>query len=131
MEDRWMKYKMRKRDGIFLGILFLVAFLFFMWFLLGYHESGKYVEVTIDGEWYGTYALNETQEIPIWINGNRTNLLVIKDKKADVLQADCPDKICVNHSAISNVGETIVCLPNRVVIAVIGNGESQMDSMVQ
>ena len=46
-------------------------------------------------------------------------ILVISDGKADMESADCPNQICVHHSAISHTGETIVCLPNRVVIEVI------------
>ena len=46
-------------------------------------------------------------------------ILVISDGKADMESADCPNQICVHHSAISHIGETIVCLPNRVVIEVI------------
>lgn len=46
-------------------------------------------------------------------------ILVIFDGKTDMESADCPNQICVHHSAISNTGETIVCLPNRVVIEVI------------
>ena len=46
-------------------------------------------------------------------------ILVISDGKADMESADCPNQICVHHSAISHTGETIVWLPNSVVIEVI------------
>lgn len=46
-------------------------------------------------------------------------ILVISDGRADMESADCPNQICVHHSAISHTGETIVCLPNRVVIEVV------------
>jgi hypothetical protein len=46
-------------------------------------------------------------------------ILVISDGKADMESADCPNQICVHHSAISHTGETIVCLPNRVVIEIV------------
>ena len=46
-------------------------------------------------------------------------ILIISGGKADMESADCPNQICVHHSAISHTGETIVCLPNRVVIEVI------------
>ncbi len=49
-----------------------------------------------------------------------TCILTIKDGKADMTYADCPNQICVHHAAIMNVGETIVCLPNRVVVEVGG-----------
>ena len=35
-----------------------------------------------------------------------------------MIEADCPDQICVNHLAISRDGESIICLPNKVVIAI-------------
>ena len=64
-----------------------------------------------------------TRRIPIQKDGKTTNLLVIKDGKADVTEADCPDKLCVHQKAISKTNETIVCLPNKVVVQVIGTGE--------
>lgn len=48
------------------------------------------------------------------------NLLVIKDGKASMKEADCPDKICVAHKPICKKGETIVCLPHKVVVEVRG-----------
>lgn len=47
-----------------------------------------------------------------------TNKLVIKDHIAYIEDADCPDRICVNSRSISNIGEAIVCLPNKVVVYV-------------
>ena len=49
---------------------------------------------------------------------------VIVEKGAiRVCDADCPDKICEERGAISKAGQTIVCLPNRIVIKVLGKGE--------
>ncbi|MBI4855668.1 MAG: NusG domain II-containing protein [Acetobacterium woodii] len=52
-----------------------------------------------------------------------TNTLVISDGKAKITEADCPDHICVKTYPISNPGETIVCLPHKLVVEVI-TGES-------
>ena len=38
--------------------------------------------------------------------------------------ADCPDLLCVHQRALDRKNETIVCLPNKVVI----KGESAEDS---
>ena len=35
------------------------------------------------------------------------------------------DKICVNHAAISKKGETIVCLPHKVVVEVVDKNGTQ------
>ena len=52
-----------------------------------------------------------------------SNTLVIKNGEAAVTRADCPDLICVNHRVVKRNGESIICLPHRVVITVISDAE--------
>ena len=40
----------------------------------------------------------------------------IKDGKVNMIEADCPDHLCMKQKAITDAGGTIVCLPNKVVI---------------
>ena len=112
--------------GIAVALLVLLAASFFL-----NGEKGAEVQVTIDGEVYGTFSLSENQEIPIMIDGVTTNLLVIKDGKADMTEADCPDMLCVHQRAVSKNNESIVCLPNKVVVQVIGAKESGFDSFAK
>ena len=118
-------------DIIFLSVIFICLAGFAAGFYLTHQNTGASVEVTVDGKVYGTYPLDEDDEIPIRKDGKTTNLLVIKDGKADVTEADCPDKLCVHQKAISKTNETIVCLPNKVVVQVIGAGESELDSIAR
>ena len=68
-----------------------------------------------------TCSLSENQTIPIKDSkGNVTNVLEIKDGKAKMVEADCPDKLCMHQKSISSENENIVCLPNRVVVTVTG-----------
>lgn len=121
----------KKNDVFFLkaaaaGILILLVISFF---LKG--VQGAQITITVSGEVYGTYSLREEQEIPIVIDGITTNLLVIKDGKADMIEADCPDKLCVHQAAISKNNEMIVCLPNEIVVQVTGGEESEVDSVAK
>ena len=68
----------------------------------------------IHGNPYGTYDLNTDQTVNI----NESNQIRIQDRTVRMIEADCPDQICVNHLAISRDGESIICLPNKVVIAI-------------
>lgn len=115
--------KIGKKDLILLLIILAAAI--GIWF--GYRAmnqgDGSRVRITVDGAEYGVYDLDADQEIPIKINGEVTNTLVIENGIADMTSADCPDKLCVNQKAISATGETIVCLPNKVVVEVISSGE--------
>ena len=121
-----MKKKILLFSCSFIGLAGIAA-----GFYLTHQDTGASVEVTVDGAIYGTYPLDVDKEIPIQKDGKTTNLLVIKDGKADVTEADCPDKLCVHQKAISKTNETIVCLPNKVVVQVIGTGESELDSIAR
>ena len=50
---------------------------------------------------------------------------VIEDGKAKMISADCPDQLCVHQSSIAKSKETIVCLPNKVVVEVQGSGDKK------
>lgn len=102
------------------GILLLAAicFLIFSFSM----KEGKYALVTVDGEQVYKNSLNEDEETVILganSSSGEQNVLVIKDGKAFVKSANCPDKICVSHRKISKTGETIVCLPHKVVVSVV------------
>lgn len=122
---------MKKNDRIFLCVVFLVLAAVAAVFYLTRGNHGAQVKVTVDGDLYGTYSLNENQEIQIQKDGVTTNVLVIKDGTADITEADCPDKLCVHQRAISKTKETIVCLPNKVVVEVTGSEESELDSVAK
>ena len=81
-------------------------------------KTGAYVKVSVDGDVVTTCPLDEDLEYRITTD-NGYNILVIEDGYAYVTEADCRDKICVNHKKISNVGEAIICLPHKLVIEIV------------
>lgn len=105
----------RKGDLILIAAIALTAVL--LLFLRPFQVPGASITVTVDGEYYGSWPLSS--DIEVLIPGSSgTNCLQICDGTASVTSADCPDKLCVRHAPISNSGERIVCLPNRVIISV-------------
>lgn len=48
------------------------------------------------------------------------NMIVIENGTVRIESADCPDKVCVHTKAISKSGQTICCLPNKVIIRIVG-----------
>lgn len=92
-------------------------------------ESGDTVTVTVNKTVFGEYPLNRDTVVEIRANGH-LNILVIKDGRAFVESADCPDGICASHRPISRDGESIICLPNKVVISVSANDENTPDIIV-
>ena len=47
-----------------------------------------------------------------------TNTIIIENGQAHVIDADCPDKICEQMGLISKPGETIICLPHKLIVEV-------------
>jgi hypothetical protein len=122
-----------RNDIIFIAVLLLAAALGAI-YLFMFRSLGDTVRVTVNGEPYGVYSLSQniTEDIRTGNNNEQLNRLVIRDGKAYVEAASCPDGICAAHRAISRNGESIICLPNRVVITVESKTqENEPDIIVQ
>lgn len=119
---------MRKNDYLLAAAICLAAAV--LWAVQAWHEgSAVTVSVKVNGQEYGNYSLYEDQEIKI----QDTNLLVIRDKKAYMKWADCKDQLCVHQKAIDASGESIICLPNEVVVTISGERriEPETDAVAQ
>ena len=84
---------------------------------------GEYVLVIVDGRETARYRLDSELTTDIETEGGHINTLVITGGKAEITSADCPDKLCVNQKPISRAGESIICLPHKLVIRIEGAGE--------
>lgn len=81
-------------------------------------RAGAFAEIYVDGELYQKVSLSKDAEIDL------DHLkIVVENGMVRVEDADCPDKICERRGAISKAGQTIVCLPNRVVVKITGKGD--------
>lgn len=125
-----MNKRFGKNDVIF--ILFLLVFCIgvCVWVYRGGTEKGSKVYITVDGKEYGMYSLLEDQTIVIDVD-NIKNTIAIKDEKAYMMDANCPDQLCMDQNKISFDKESIICLPNKVVITVESDTESDVDGIVR
>lgn len=115
-----------KKDFIVIVLLIVASILLCIIFYRLNSTEGLKVVVTINGDIYKEYSLSEDIVDNIKIDDNE-NTLVIEQGKVYVSEADCKDKICVNHKAISNVGETIICLPHKLVVEIKGEEIAEYD----
>ena len=120
-----------RNDLIFIAVLLAVVVIAGLAFFL-LREEGDTVIVTVDGKPYGTYPLSENRTVDIRTGdgGGQLNRLVIRDGKAFVETATCPDGICAAHKPVSRDGESIVCLPHKVVITVRGTEQGSEPDVV-
>lgn len=118
--------KFSVKDVIFISVLLIIGIIASV-FIYSNRKPGKWVEITVDGEMFGTYDLSNDRIITINMKNNR-NTLIINDGCIYMANADCPDKICVNSGKKSMSGDQIVCLPNRVYVS-IQSMENDVDSI--
>lgn len=111
------------RDIALIAVLLLLALVLYFQFSAGKDEGGWAV-VTVDGEEVARYSLKEDGVYPL--NGG-TNVMQIGDGKAWLIEANCPDHVCIDMGKIQYEGQIIVCLPNRLVVLVEGvKGEADI-----
>ncbi|GAA0721983.1 NusG domain II-containing protein [Clostridium malenominatum] len=73
--------------------------------------------------------LKENEELIVSTEDKHYNKIIIKKDAIYISEADCPDQICVKTGAISKPGDTVVCLPNKLIIAIEGEDvNSEVDS---
>lgn len=85
-------------------------------------KQGNIVVVLLNGVETERYSINQNIEKEI-ITEYGKNILVIKNGQVSITDADCPDLVCVKHREISKDGETIVCLPHKLVIEITAETE--------
>ena len=120
--------KKLKNDVIFILVLLVaVSALGAIYFFA--REDGNTVTITVDGELFAEYPLDEDRTVEIRI-GENLNVLVIENGKAYVSEASCPDGICSAHKPIYREGESIICLPNKVVVTVSISGEENAPDII-
>ena len=117
--------ELRFRRGDMLAILAVAAMIACVWLLFiprGGSEANAVVEVYRDGELIVRLPLDEDGEYTV--EGKYTNKLSIKDGRVSMTWSDCPGGDCLHSGAISSVGRSIVCLPNRVEVRINGAEEA-------
>ncbi len=120
----WLKT--HRNDAILIAALMLLGGALAV-FLYATRQDGGYVSVQMDGQTVMELPLDEDTQILLGEGGEFTNLLVIESGAARVAEANCPDQICVNHGAIRYEGESIVCLPHRLVVSIEGGPGNDID----
>lgn len=109
---------MKKNDFILIAIILVTFILLSAGFRLT-QRDGRTVRITCNDNILGDYPLDENNEINVPYSNKGYNIVSINNGSAGVTDADCPDHICVRHPSISSTGETIVCLPHKLVVKII------------
>ena len=140
-----MKQFIRKADIILFIVLVAIGLAASAALTLSHGEAGSSSKVIIEsgGDLYARYPLSEDRTVVVPApkqiaadapsadtDGEASaqydyyNVVVISGGTVSVTEASCKNQVCVKHGVISRPGESIVCLPNRMVVRIEnGSGE--------
>ena len=119
-----------RNDMVLLAGILLVSLI--LW-LIPRSLPGNALSVAVvyqDGQRIGSYLL--TQDLSLTIPYGKQsgyNLLSIREGRALISDADCPDRLCVRQHAIGQSGESIICLPHKLVIQIESGKERELDAV--
>jgi len=126
---RLLKYFSRADFGV-VGILILVAAIGFLFNLRQDFSKGEFVLVRYRNR--VLYRLSIHEDRSLSVNGDSGGLVLqIRRGKVWVSQSQCPHKTCMRMGKISHPGQIIVCVPNRIVIQIVGRGNPTFDVITQ
>ena len=144
-----MKQYIRKADIILLIALVIIGLAASAALTLSHNAAGSDARVIIEsgGKLYATYPLFEDRTVVVPAPGAQQtaddpdmydpgkannvpgydvyNIVTIADGKVSVTEATCKNQVCVHHGEISMAGESIVCLPNRMVVRIDAQGSGE------
>ena len=139
-----MQKYIRKADIILFVVLVVIGLAASAALTLSHGEAGSNARVIIEsgGSLYARYPLSEDRTIvvpapkqtrtdaPAADSGDDAaeqydyyNVVVISNSTVSVTEASCKNQVCVKHGAVSRSGESIVCLPNRLVVRIESGSE--------
>ncbi len=132
MKKKENQNKNKKRNDFILAAVILVIAVAGLLIMNFTKTQGDFAVVKIDGVEKHKLSLNEEIKLDI-VTGEKEeyiNTLIIEDGVAYMSEANCPDGICVAHRPIKNTGESIVCLPHKIVVEIQSkNNVDELDAI--
>lgn len=122
-----MKKTVPKKADIILFFAVTVAAAVFFLFAF-FTRDGEYAAVYVDGDLVGRYALDSDVTVNVPCADGGYNAVTVADGRVYVSDADCPDRTCVRSGAVSKTGQSIICLPHRLMIVIEGAEENEVDA---
>lgn len=93
-------------------------------------SSENRVRILVGGELYRETSREENQMIEIEQDGRR-NMIQIQNGSVRMIEASCPDQLCLHQGDIDHPPQMIVCLPNQVVVEFAAKKASLVDVAVK
>ena len=121
------KYGLLPGDFVIILVVLLLALAVFLPFALAPAKTLT-CEITQDGKLVKRVQLGAGYQDTITIEGAVTNVIEITENSVYFSHSDCPDQVCVRTGKLTRAGQIAVCLPNRVIVRLVG-AQDEIDAI--
>lgn len=124
----------KKMDIVIIAVLILLSFTPHLIFFKTSQKGSKnnYAIIKVDGKIHKKIDLSNVknnEEVNLNLP-NGKNTLLIKNNSIQMKSANCNDALCVKQGNISKVGQTIICLPHKLIIEIKGDELDSKDDLI-
>ena len=124
----------KKMDIVIIAVLLILSFTPHLIFFKTSQKSSKnnYAIIQVDGKIHKKIDLSNVknnEEVNLNLP-NGKNTLLIKNNSIQMKSANCNDALCVKQGNISKVGQTIICLPHKLIIEIKGDELDSKDDLI-
>ncbi len=121
---------MKRSDFIIIAIaIVIIAGIYFVSTKISGDSPAGELAICVDGEVIETLPIYEDRTYEFEGQNGDKNLVEIRAGKVSIIEANCQNKICVHTPSITKAGESIVCLPHRFYVEILGEKEEGIDAV--
>ncbi len=121
--------KLKLFDVILIIVLFLGGIASSIYIHRG-NNGKKMVLVELSGRNYGIYDLRENETIEL--TGPHSPVVIkIEDGYVYVQESGCPQKVCKRMGKKNRINDVIVCIPNHLIIRIVGEQKDKFEFITQ
>ena len=124
----------KKMDIVIIAVLLILSFTPHLIFFKTSQKSAKnnYAIIQVDGKIHKKIDLSKVKKSEkVNLNlPNGKNTLLVENNSIEMKSANCNDALCVKQGNISKVGQTIICLPHKLIIEIKGDELDSKDDLI-
>lgn len=129
-----LKEMIKPGDIVIVIILLLLSFLPFLIFYMNNASNdaeNNIATISVDGEVIETFTLADDGETEVYEYADEhghENKIVRTGNEITISYANCVDQLCVRQGSVSKVGETLVCLPHKLIVEVSNDNPENIEN---
>ena len=119
-------FRVLKKGDIF--IIVTVIIIIFVWFVAPFSGGGENLRLVIylDGEAVETAELSTLAEGRTFLVGGCE--IYADSEGVRFVSSECEDRLCIKRGTMTRAGDTMACVPERVVVSLKGGSSTHIET---